>query len=295
MNFIKQITGKKSIVALISLALFFSGMEAFANAPIPEDQDVIKLLGRPSKLALSNKKLRFLVWNLHKGADKPFPTEFIYLGFQSDLILAQEIFLDKKMNTVFQFLPQFMSTTATSFFSGKELTRTGVATFSTVKAESLSFLRTEVKEPITETPKVSLVTTYPIRDSKKKLTVVTIHAINFVSTPSFMLEMKRLYLKLKDLPKPLVFAGDFNTWNKDRINILEELALKLGLQEVPFSPDNRTTFNKFPLDHFFHSSDLKVASAKVESWSEGSDHKPLTVVLEFQNLDESLDSYYEHN
>lgn len=270
------------LISLISLFISVPQHSGLAASNIPEEGEVIKILGKPSKQALPNRRLKFLVWNLYKGSESSFAREYIYLGYSSDIIMAQEIFLDKKMSSVFKLLPQYLSTTATSFFSGKDQTRTGVANKSSVAPSSIDYLRTVVREPIVGTPKVTLITTYPIRYTDKKLTVVTIHAINFVSTTSFNLEMNRLYEKLKNLPKPMVFAGDFNTWNKDRMNILKEIAKKLDLKEATFSPDNRMTFNGYPLDHFLYSDDLVIRSAKVEDWSKGSDHKPLQVEVEFK-------------
>jgi endonuclease/exonuclease/phosphatase (EEP) superfamily protein YafD len=254
-----------------------------AAYPIPSDSEVIKTLGIPTRFNLPPRKMKFLVWNLHKGADAPFKYEFLALGFDRDIIMGQEMFLDKNMTDVFRFLPHFLFTTATSFFSGKEKSRTGVLNASTVRPSSVKFLRTESLEPIVRSPKVALITTYPIAYTDKKLTVVNIHAINFVSTKSFKQELERIYQAIKDIPSPLVFSGDFNTWNKERLSILAEYSSKLGLNEAEFFPDHRMTFNGFPLDHFLHTDDIKITSARVDQKFEGSDHKPLQVEIEYMN------------
>ncbi|MBY0414760.1 MAG: endonuclease/exonuclease/phosphatase family protein, partial [Bdellovibrionales bacterium] len=241
--------------------------------PIPSDSDVIKTFGIPTQMALSPNSIRFLIWNLHKGADKSFKYEYLALGYDRDIIMNQEIFLDKNMMDVFHFLPYFYFTTATSFFSGKEKTRTGVANISRVKPSFTKFVKTETLEPIVNSPKVALINSYPLTGSRKKLTVVNIHGINFVSNKNFRNEMSRLYEQIKDIPSPLVFSGDFNTWNKERIEILNEYAQRLGLEEATFTPDDRMTFNNYPLDHFLHTPDLKVTRARVDKIYEGSDHK----------------------
>lgn len=249
--------------------------------PIPADSDVIKPLGNPSRFSLPSKRIKFLVWNLHKGSDAPFKYEFFSLGFDRDIIMGQEIYLDDNMLDVFQLMPHLLFTTATSFFDGKGKIRTGVTNASSVKPSLVKFVRTQNREPVIHSPKVTLITSYPITHSDKKLTVVNIHGINFVSTKVFRQELNRIYESIKDIPSPLVFAGDFNTWNRDRLNILNEYKEKLGLSEAEFTPDNRLTFNGFPLDHFLYTSDIKIIGAKVEEFYQGSDHKPLQVEVEY--------------
>ncbi len=87
----------------------------------------------------------------------------------------------------------------------------------------------------------------------------------------------------------MVFAGDFNTWNKERMEILNEYMTKLNMAEATFSPDFRMTFNGYPLDHFLHTKDLYIKSAKVENFYLGSDHKPLQVEVEYSPLRFSKD------
>lgn len=258
-------------------------------APIPADTDVILSLGKPSKKQLPAKKWSFLVWNLHKGEDETFKPEYLALTLNRDIIMNQEVYLDKNMKDVFRFLLPYNIQTATSFLYGKEKIRTGVANISPVEPVATQFIRTEIREPVLKSPKITLVTSYPIRFSDKKLTVVNIHGINFVSSASFKKEMERIYQQIKDIPSPLVFAGDFNTWNEERVQILEEYARKLHLKEATFLPDNRITFNGNFLDHFLYTSDIKVTKARVDMIYKGSDHKPLTVEVEY--LGSPDDSY----
>ncbi|MBC7430294.1 MAG: endonuclease/exonuclease/phosphatase family protein [Bacteriovorax sp.] len=263
--------------------------------PVPTDNDVIHTLGHSSRTQLPSSRIKFLVWNLHKGANDTFDIEYPALAFDRDIIMNQEIFLDSNMTTVWRFLPQFIFTTATSFFDGKEKIRTGVANISTVAPTSSDFLRTQTLEPIIHSPKVLLISSYPIRGTDKKLTVVNIHGINFVSSKSFELELNRIYAKIKDIPSPLVFAGDFNTWNDERLNLLVQFSKKMNLSEAKYLPDHRMTFNGRPLDHFLYSADIKIISARVDGIYTGSDHKPLQVEIEYSpttnNGDQSSQDY----
>ncbi|AUN99303.1 endonuclease/exonuclease/phosphatase family protein [Bacteriovorax stolpii] len=290
-NFILSLFAVNALISLASSSYAQSSLaqSVFVNRPevafpVPGDEEVIRTFGKVTKNQLPPRKFKFLVWNLHKGTEDSFKTEYLSLAFDRDIVMNQEVFLDPNMMDVFRYLPNFYFTTATSFFSGKEKVRTGVANISAVKPAYTEFIRTETLEPVVNSPKVALITSYPIRFSTKELTVVNLHGINFVSTKSFRHELNRIYERIKDIPSPLVFSGDFNTWNRDRISILEEYAQKLNLVEARFLPDNRMTFNGYPLDHFLHTKDLKVTRAKVDGDFKGSDHKPLQVEVEYSPL-----------
>lgn len=259
-------------------------------SPIPESDDVLTTLGTSTKRQLPSRKWSFLVWNLHKGADETFKPEYLALSLGRDIIMNQEIFLDKNMLDVFRYLPLYRFETGTSFFSGKEKIRTGVANISPVAPDFTQYVRTANLEPIVSTPKLTLITSYPIRFSRKKLTVVNIHGINFVTNEVFQIELERIYRQIKDIPSPLVFAGDFNTWNLERRSMLKKYAQKLKLSEAIFLPDNRLTFNGHPLDHFLHTSDIKVTKARVDSFYRGSDHKPMTVEVEYTRAKDDNES-----
>jgi endonuclease/exonuclease/phosphatase (EEP) superfamily protein YafD len=261
----------------------------FANvnaALIPSDSQVILNIGSATKQTLPNKKLQVLVWNLHKGADKTFEKDFKILARNKDLILTQEFYLNPKMEQIFSQLSDYMFATATSFFMSSEEVRTGVATASPVSAITTNFLRTINREPFLQSPKMALITQYPIENSTEYLTVINLHAINFVTAKTFNEEIEQidqLAVKLKITRSPLLIAGDFNTWSKERIKILNNFKDKLQLDEATFFPDNRITFNSLPLDHVYYSKELELISAKSDSFYQGSDHKPLELNFNIKN------------
>ncbi len=291
MDYLNKKTPLAGIVICLLLSLpVFGQSEAITPSkearreayPVPEKDDVVTTFGNAVKTQLPSKRLSFLVWNLFKGAKESFKVEFLALSFNKDIVVTQEAYLNPNMTSVFSYFPFFFHTHATSFFMEKERYRTGVSTVSSVKPSFTSFVRTGTLEPVVKSPKVTLITRYPIRFSNKELTIVNIHSINFVANKNFRAEIERIYQAIKNFPPPMVFTGDFNTWNQERLDILDEYSKKLGLTGASFYPDHRMTFNGNPLDHFLHSADIKILSAKVDGFYQGSDHKPLEVEVEFQ-------------
>jgi endonuclease/exonuclease/phosphatase (EEP) superfamily protein YafD len=270
-----------SLLVLSSVALNTQASTLSDEETIPLPNNVLKSFGRPVQKALNNHHLKILVWNLYKGSEDTFGAEFLFLSFDRDLILTQEVYLDEKMFDIFKFLPHMHFMTATSFFSGKDKIRTGVGTISTVKPIQAQYVRTDTLEPFTNTPKMSLITKYPIKNSHENFNVVNIHGINFVTNKSFEIELKNLEVELKKITGPIIFAGDFNTWNKERLAMLDVLARKIGLQEAIFSTDYRKTWNGNYLDHFYFSKNIKVLSARSEKTYKGSDHQPLQLEIEY--------------
>lgn len=268
------------LAALLVFSSFAFNPGDLKAANIPDENEVVVSINGPSKQYLPSKKIKILVWNLFKGSKETFAAEYLALAAENDIILGQEFLLNKKMDAIFKQSPDISYTIATSFYVGKDKTRTGVTNASSVGPVFTKFIKTKKGEPGLGSPKMSLVTTYPIENSDKQLTVVNIHAINFVSNKTFRAEIKQIYEEIKDIPAPLIFAGDFNTWNAERLSILDQYRKKLNLTEAVFSPDNRMKFVGKPLDHFLHSQDIKITSAKVEKSFTGSDHQPLQVELD---------------
>ena len=248
------------------------------NLPAPED--VMVNFGQASQVSLK-KRFSMLVWNLHKGQDADFSKDYPELSYKKDILVNQEMFLNPLMMTVFGDLPGYYFTSATSFFMGAEQFRTGVVTASKVNPISVKYIKTDTLEPVVSSPKMSLVSRFPINNSEKILTVINIHGINFVLGDDYRHEMEKIVNEVKDLPPPIIFTGDFNTWSDERVGILKEAMKKLHLNATHFFPDERMKFNDHVLDHFLYTDDLRIVEAKVEGFYKGSDHKPLEVIVEY--------------
>ncbi len=132
------------------------------------------------------------------------------------------------------------------------------------------------KEPLIRIPKSALVTQYQILDHKRTLLVANIHAVNF----SFGLKIYRQQIRillnqLVSHEGPIILAGDFNSWSRQRLHLLYRLIRKINLKMVNFSSDIRKTFMGRPLDFVFYR-DLKIEQAKIVH-TNASDHNPILV------------------
>ncbi len=255
----------------------------FQNRRLPKNFDSVWNFGYASRKSLPNHRIKILVWNIYKGSEPTFAREFPYLAIDKDIVITQEILFDQNMEDVLFFLPHFHGVMATSFLVGKEQHRTGVATLSPVKSVFNQAILTEMTEPVTSTSKATLITKYPIKNSSTPLTVVNIHGINFVTNQSFQYEIERLKKIIEQIDGPLIFSGDFNTWNQDRMNLLEKVVSELNLSSATFNPDFRKTWAGLPLDHFFFSHHFKLIKARSDKSFKGSDHQPLLIEVELDH------------
>lgn len=106
--------------------------------------------------------------------------------------------------------------------------------------------------------------------------VVNIHAVNFsLGVNVYSRQFSSIGAKIALHRGPLILAGDFNAWNRQRVNALRLFTRSMELQEVEFFIDNRSRVFGFPLDFIFFR-DLYVAEASVLV-TRASDHNPLRV------------------
>jgi len=82
---------------------------------------------------------------------------------------------------------------------------------------------------------------------------------------------------LKNHQGPLILAGDFNSWRKDRQAILDKLSHALSLQRVGYESHRRITVFGNPIDHVYYRG-LDIVDASSPSVT-SSDHNPLLVTF----------------
>jgi len=238
---------------------------------VPAPHELTDRLGSPSAARLDPEAVRVLVWNVYKGRRRSFGPRFRELASASDLILAQELYLDDGIRAHLHAHP-LEWTTATSFhYARRDHVATGLGTAARAPALRAHALQTDGREPLTRTPKLALLTEHHIGD--RLLLVANVHAINFAGYAHFDAQLAEVEAQLHDHAGPLLLAGDFNTWSRRRHRRLEQLVSRIGLDPVEFEDDRRTNV----LDHAFVRA-LEVGEARVED-SRASDHAALRFEL----------------
>lgn len=233
--------------------------------------------GKPAPTQpLPADKIRLFVWNIHKGEDQRLPQDFGDLSFGADIALFQEAvstpsFVDNLVaaNTEYEW-------TMAKSFQLFDFNYTGVATAYRVKPLGEEVIVSNVTEPVTETPKTILLSVFAIHHSYDTLLVANVHGINFVSLESYKVQMRQLADKLRDHNGPMIVAGDFNTWDPDRLDYLKKLFAPLGLSHV-----NTPIAGVLDLDHIFLRG-MKPAFVFDLTHIDSSDHAPLMVDLIFE-------------
>lgn len=245
---------------------------------IPEHQ-ALSQYGEAHARELKASSIKALIWNIKKTEMKNWEPEFKKLGRGKDLFVLQEVYQNSLFNQTIGQIEKFHWSMATSFRVKKDnYTGTGTMIGAAVQpAEAIARHSPDV-EPIVLTPKALTMVKYPIEGRQDELLVISVHAINFQSTGAFKRHMDQAFQEIREHSGPVLFAGDFNTWNKPRMGFLMRSIAKLGLEEVKFKNAHlKMKFAGMPLDHSFIRG-LSVKDAEVV-YSDGSDHKPL--LMEF--------------
>lgn len=223
--------------------------------------------------ALDPGSIRLLNWNVYKGVREGWIKDFAQLSRYSDIVALQEA----QLHEIFQsgLVNSNLHWDLTTAFRFNDAA-TGVLLASSVKPVAICALHAE--EPIINIPKSAMVTEYRIKGTGHTLMVSNIHMINFsFGTEEYkkqITQLKNILIKHKG---PMIVTGDFNTWNDQRMSILAEIAVELGLSAVKYADDYRMTFFGNPLDHVYYRglTAMESSTQQVES----SDHNPMIVTF----------------
>jgi len=210
---------------------------------------------------------------MYKQSRDNWATDFHRLSHKQDLLILQEAYMDERLTSVLSDSPyNWLMTTA---FFYRDIAN-GVVTASRNKSNKHCALH--AKEPLIQTPKSILVSTYPIAGSDQYLLVANVHGINFtLGLESYRQQFKALHKVLQNHPGPLILAGDFNSWRNDRQAILDKLSHDLSLQRVGYESHRRITVFGNPIDHVYYRG-LEIVQTSSPSVT-SSDHNPLLVTF----------------
>ena len=164
-----------------------------------------------------------------------------------------------------------------SSFSFKDLL-SGVKTFTKTQPEW--YCAGGVAEPLIQIPKVASVMSFPL-EKDASLLLINVHLINFEwGISAYQTQLEQLFSFVENHQGPIIISGDFNAWNEHRLNLVNNLMQKYGLDAVTLSQDERLRFLGYPLDYIF-TRGVKVVSATSEVVT-SSDHNPLLVEFELE-------------
>ena len=219
---------------------------------------------------LASSRFNLITWNVHKGQDKGWQEDLARLSKQADFVLLQEA-------TQYQNLSTFSTALFVSSFSFKDLL-SGVKTFTQTQPEW--YCGGGVAEPLIQIPKVASVMSFPL-EKGNSLLLINVHLINFEwEISAYQTQLEQLFSLIENYQGSIVIAGDFNAWNEDRLNLVNNLMRKYGLDSVALSQDERVRFLGYPLDYIF-TRGVKVVSATSEVVT-SSDHNPLLMEFELE-------------
>lgn len=237
-------------------------------------------------------RFSLLIWNVQKGKDDDLPDRLQSLAdeLKPHLILLQEA--DAQLVKVRGYGSVFAPAWSYPWPGGRSI---GVAVLDTTDPLRYEKLVTRDREFGVTAPKASLVATWDIPDGDTLL-VVNTHALVFergAKLKGYRRQLAGLETVIAGHDGPVVWAGDLNTWNRHRLELVRDLADRLDLVEIEtFTGDvPRTTADfgseganerwgvqpQLALDRVFVRG-LDVLDARV--LDEGvSDHVPLFVTL----------------
>ncbi len=187
----------------------------------------------------SGQVLHIVSWNTYKGKRPHYTDTLLAYTAGTDLLLLQEFRQMQAFDALHQeIFSQKDALLAVSYFTLQSgLSPTGVCTVSPVKTLQAIVVASRPLEPVMKTPKMALCTWYPLNDSKDirtALLVLNCHGINFRLRRSFRSHMAQLREQLLEHTGPIIFVGDFNTWEPGREKILDTLADELHLTRIHF-------------------------------------------------------------
>jgi endonuclease/exonuclease/phosphatase (EEP) superfamily protein YafD len=270
---------QKTVILLLLLALP-------ASCSVP---GFVKLSKFDQSNSVSEPNITLVSWNAQKGWDSQFAKDLMTLLNRNkpDFIFLQEAHVDLLQNE--EMAGYFANGWKFPWPGGATI---GVVTLSKAAPVRVQPVPSKYREFFVTSPKVSLVTEY-LLPGGERLLAVNIHLLNFErwGTMRFRSQLDDLKSIMADHAGPIILAGDFNTWNRKRLGLVQKLAEDLRLKEVTDFPPGRKTgdmgFSAFnwlfgihkdlPLDRVYYRG-FTARHPRILPY-ESSDHRPLLVEL----------------
>ena len=241
----------------------------------------------PDETGSLTNPLTVVSWNIQKQAGNDLSRELQTFAHErrADLVFLQEYNGD--LSNLGSMGGYFAKSWRYPWLDG---TTVGVTTLSAARAVSVRALPTAYREFFVTAPKISLLTRYRLDDCTPLL-AVNLHLLTFErwGTLKMKAQLADLESAIAEHEGAVIVAGDFNTWNPSRLELVAATMERLGLEEVSGFAATRTTADlgsrflnwllgiapDLPLDRIYYRG-LRVRSATVVT-SDLSDHRALEV------------------
>lgn len=217
------------------------------------------------------KAIEVLTWNVYKFKKENSFSDLVSLANKSDIAFVQEAvhsqnFQDNAAKSVSMDWTFFKSFC-------RDYGATGVQTGSRFPQTQVEAVLAPGLEPIVNTPKVTGFSTVEIQGAKVLL--INVHGMNANKGLDFEKHMDQIHEVAKEFQGPIIWAGDFNTWNPVRTAYLNAKAKALNMTMLKPEVDNR----KLKLDHIIVRG-FKAKSVTILENFVSSDHFPVRAELE---------------
>ena len=237
---------------------------------------------------LNPDSIKVLSWNIAKNNYDPnWSKDFLAIvgQYRPDKIFLQEVRLPTDVGEIPE-LARMKWTFTPNFIDTYDRTYLGILTATKGDCFKSQALITKHYEPVSNTPKVSLFTEYFIGD--RHIIAVNTHLINFVNLNKFKAQLQEIESIVAAYEGAIILAGDFNTWNKSRRQMLDRMTARLNLTPVSFTAENTKKIKSFllspPLDYIFYRGLVQKPNTAEVIDNSSSDHNPLFVELSFKDV-----------
>lgn len=219
----------------------------------------------------SRNTLHVLTWNVLKFKRENSFKDFTNLSNKADVAFIQEAThtIDLQNQAAADVSMDW------TFFKSfcREYGATGVQTGSRFPQLQADAVMAPAVEPVVKTPKVTGFSV--IEFSGKKVLLINVHGLNANPGSDFEKHMDQIYNVAAKFEGPIIWAGDFNTWNPVRMAYLNKKGQALGMTLLIPEVDVR----KLKLDHILVRG-FKVRAVKILDTYVSSDHWPVIAELE---------------
>ena len=254
---------------IIEKGCYQQGMEAIATserAPFASNSSPFYSYPTP----INSDSFFILSWNIYKGQEENWAGDLFRLSADQDIVLLQEASLNEELHEILNHHDLCWGLNNAFIYNGVE---TGVLMAS--KIPPLDSIGLRHIEPLIRVSKTILINRYPLSGTSSTLMVANIHGINFtLGTRSYKKQLAEMQKILSTHSGPLIVAGDFNNWSRERTKIMHEMAAALSLMRLKYESSDQSERFGGNVDHIFYRGLEPLSHSYLQVSS--SDHNPIS-------------------